>query len=80
MSLGGRGVSASYPIVWKRVVESEEIKMRRIKDMLKNEEALATCGNLCVPILWMTCGALLEWITGLLCGAYGKICLLFCPS
>lgn len=52
----------------------------RIKNMLKNEEALATCGNLCVPMLWMTCGALLETIGGCIFGSLGKICLLCFPA
>ena len=80
MSSGGRGASASYPIVWGRVVESEEVKMKMMKRMWKDEEALATCGNLCAPMAWMSCGALLEGITGCCFGAYGKFCLLFFPA
>ena len=47
---------------------------------LKNESALATLGNLCAPMVWMSCGALLESVGGLIFGSLGKLCTLCFPT
>jgi len=46
--------------------------------MWKDESALATLGNLCAPMGWMTCGALLETLGGTYFGCVGKILKFLC--
>jgi hypothetical protein len=60
--------------------EGVNVKMRKIKEMLEDESALATFGNLCVPMLWMTLGAVLETIGGSWFGCIGKLWLFCCPA
>ena len=60
----------------------EKMKIKNIfkdKRFLKDEEAFATVGNLCAPLVWMSLGTILEGITGCCFGSYGKLCLLFFP-
>lgn len=54
--------------------------MRVRLNIWKDDKALATFGNLCMPMVWMTWGSVLETINGFLFGTYGKLCLLCFPS
>ena len=61
----------------------EKMKIKNIfknQRFLKNEEALATFGNLCMPMVWMSCGMLLESVGGLIFGSLGKLCTLCFPT
>jgi len=53
-------------------------KNQRFLSMWKDESALATLGNLCAPMGWMTCGALLETLGGTYFGCVGKILKFLC--
>ena len=53
-------------------------KDQRFLSMWKDESALATLGNLCAPMGWMTCGALLETLGGTYFGCVGKILTFIC--
>jgi len=61
----------------------EKMKIKNIfknQRFLKDESALATIGNLCAPMGWMTCGALLETLGGTYFGCVGKLCTLCFPT
>jgi len=66
----------------KKTMQIKDLRVpkSKISSMWKDEDALATFGNLCMPMGWMTCGWGLEALTGCIFGNWGKLLLLCFPA
>jgi len=54
------------------------MRFKKIKKFIKNEDALATTCNFCMPMVWMAWGWTLETLGGFCFGCCGKCFQLCC--